>query len=355
MRIGLLLYNPSPHQVDWLNALSKESSVDCFIGFVHESNPARAWGVPKPELPWSYLPTSFVSIFSGRLKRWLRTQKADVWVLSSAYTSPVTQYLAWQLQRMGCKTVFLGEPPRPNSGLKGTVQILLLRSILNKVSAVLATGQEAARRYQSLIKSDIPVCSMPYYIDLSNIDMHSVKKKERGEIVRFIVAAQLIHRKGIDVLIEACKLLPKEGWNLNIYGSGNLEKQLVKQAEDLGSAIRFCGAVPYETRYQIFESADVFVFPTRWDGWGMVVPEALAHGVPVISTDQTMSAHDFIIDGKNGYIGSANDPNYLADKMTALIKNPEALSMLSGNCQSSLKNYSPEIGAKKLIEFLNDL
>lgn len=355
MRIGLLLNNPSPHQVDWLNALSKEKNVDCFIGYVHESNPDRTWGVPKPDLPWSYLPTSFVSIFSGRLRQWLRNQKADIWVLSSVYTSPVVQYLAWQLQRMGCKTVFLGEPPRPNSGLKGTVQILLLRSILNKVSAVLATGQEAARRYQSLIKSDIPVDSMPYYIDLNDIDKKTGHKNERGEVVRFVVAAQMIHRKGIDILIDACKLLPKDGWTLDIYGTGVLQQRLEKQAAGVGTAIRFCGAVPYESRYQIFKSADVFVFPTRWDGWGMVVPESLAHGIPVISTDQTMSAHDFIIDGKNGYIGPANDPNYLADKMTAMIKNPEALSMLSGNCQSSLKNYSPEIGARKLLDFLKDL
>lgn len=355
MRIGLLLNNPSPHQVDWLNALSKESSVDCFIGYVRESNPDRAWGVPKPDLPWSYLPTSFVSIFSGRLKRWLRTQTADIWVLSSVYTSPVTQYLAWQLQRMGCMTVFLGEPPRPNGGLKGTVQILLLRSILNKVSAVLATGQEAARRYKSLIKSNIPVGSMPYYIDLSNIDMQACLHKKQGEVIRFVVAAQLIHRKGIDVLINACKILPEEGWILDIYGTGPMEQQLKKQAEQISHAIRFCGDVPYESRYEIYKSTDVLVFPTRWDGWGMVVPEALAHGVPVISTDQAMSAHDFIIDGKNGYIGPANNPDFLADRMTRLIKSHETVSMLSLNCQSSLKDYSPEIGAKRLLSFINDL
>jgi glycosyltransferase involved in cell wall biosynthesis len=355
MRIGLLLNNPSPHQVDWLNALSKENNADCFIGYVHESNPDRTWGVPKPELPWSHLPTSLISIFSGRLKRWIHSQKADVWVLSSIYTSPVTQYLAWLLQRTGCKTVFMGEPPRPNVGLKGIIQFLLLRSILNKVSAVLATGEEAVRKYQSLVNPGIPVVSMPYYIDISNFNKQTDKENEQGEVVRFVVAAQLIHRKGIDVLIEACNLLPKEGWTLDIYGTGDMEKQLVRQAEDVGSFIRFCGAIPYESRYQIYNSADVFVFPTRWDGWGMVIPESLAHGVPVISTDHAMSAYEFIIDGQNGYIGPANDPGYFADRMSELIKNPEKLSTLSGNCQSSLKNYSPEIGASRLLDFLNDL
>ena len=355
MRIGLLLNNPSPHQVDWLNALSQEAGLDCFIGYVHERNPNRSWGVPKPDLPWTYLPTSISSLIDGSLKRWLESQKADVWILSSIYTSHITQYLAWKLRRMGCKTIFLGEPPRPNTGLKAIIQHLLLVNVLNNVSAVLGTGREAARRYKELVKKRIPVSSMPYYIELSGINSQKAREKEQqDEEVKFVVAAQLIHRKGIDVLIEACKFLPKDGWTLDIYGTGPMEGKLVKQAEQISPAIRFCGVVPYESRYEIFKSADVFVFPTRWDGWGMVVTESLAHGIPVISTDQAMSAHDFIIDGKNGYIGPANDPNYLADRMTAMIKNPEALSMLSGNCQSSLKNYSPEIGAKKLIDFLND-
>jgi glycosyltransferase involved in cell wall biosynthesis len=356
MQIGLLLNNPSPHQVDFLNALSLRKDIQVFVGYVHPDNPMRSWGSPKPNLPWSHLPAKWINILDGSLYRWLHSRQPHCWVLSSVYTSPITHFIAWCLKRVGTTYIFMGEPPRPHHGLKGRLQTLLLSNILKNATGVLATGSEAAKRYKRIVKNRIPVTSIPYYVDLSE-----VKKTRPMEVLNtnkpviFVTSAQLIHRKGLDVLIEACDQLPEGGWQLKIYGTGPLESQLKTQAKKITGAIIFPGTIPYDSRYQVFEEADVFVFPTRWDGWGMVIPEAVSHGLPIITTNQVMSAYDFVSHGENGFIGPAENAEFLANSMKKYI---EDRTLLMNNSQRSLhamQDYTPKIGADRFVSFIEAL
>ena len=356
MRIGLLLNNPSPHQVDLLNAFSEYPGVEAFVGYVYKSNPIRTWGAPKPRISWSYIPARWGQVLAGGLRRWLRDQHVDIWVVASVYTNPITHVVCWYLHMMGMQYVYMGEPPRPRTGLRRLIQKLLLSNVLRYASGIVATGKEAARRYGLVTKGRIPVISVPYYLDLKNIQVRPMldRTADKGEI-RFLVCAQLIYRKGLDVLIDACRQLPADGWCLDIYGAGPLEEQLKKQAKGVSDAIKFCGEVPFDERHRIFRRADVFVFPTRWDGWGMAIVEAMAHGLPVISTNQAMSAHDFVIDGKNGYIGPTETPDFFSGSMKKFLDGSANLGDYSIESKSALTNYIPEEGVRRLIEFIGPI
>jgi glycosyltransferase involved in cell wall biosynthesis len=105
-------------------------------------------------------------------------------------------------------------------------------------------------------------------------------------IVRFVSAGQLIHRKGIDLLLRACETLPATGWRLDIYGDGPEWPRLEQVSRSLGLADRvaFHGVVSNDEMQPAIAQADCAVLPSRFDGWGMLVNESLAAGTPVICT-----------------------------------------------------------------------
>ena len=356
LRIGLILSSPSPHQVDLLNAISQRSDVDAFVGYVNAHSPGRHWGRPTPDLPWENLPTGMLQLCTGQLHRWVALHQADVWLLSSVYTCAATQILARVLRTQRKPFAFLGEPPQPRSGIREFIRRRLMMSVLRNADAIIGTGNESARRYRQLVGGRQPVASVPYYIDVARqLSEPPISPPAVTEPFRFVASAQLIHRKGLDVLINACRRLPDCGWTLEIYGDGPLKSELQELCRQIARPIRFCGLLPYNQRNDIFRGKHSFVFSTRWDGWGMVLPEALAMGLPVITTDQAMSAHDFVRDGENGQIGPADDESFLASAMLKAMSSRDTLTTQSIAAKQSLTGYTPQHGAERLVGFLSSV
>ena len=356
LRIGLILSSPSPHQVDLLNAIAERNDVDAFIGYVKQRNPARHWGQPTPNLPWENLPIGTWQICTGKLHRWVRSRRADVWLLSSVYTSPVTQLLARILRNQGTPFSFLGEPPQPRTGVWGWIRHHMMMSVLRRADSVIGTGDESVRRYRNLTYPHQRVVSLPYYINLTeHLQAPPIVPPADSEPFRFVASAQLIHRKGLDVLINACRHLPDGGWTLEIFGDGPLRGELEELGRSVRKPICFRGLLPYDRKDEVFRGKHCFVFSTRWDGWGMVLPEALAMGLPVITTNQAMSAHDFVQDGINGQIGPADDEAFLASAMLKAISSRHTLTTQSIAAKAALRGYTPEHGADRLVGFLSEV
>ena len=111
-----------------------------------------------------------------------------------------------------------------------------------------------------------------------------------GGAVRMLCVGAVIPRKGHDVLIEALARLAPLGWQLTCVGSLTrsphtvelLRSQLRRSA--LVERVRFVGEVDDNALEGLFRHADLFVLPARFEGYGMAVAEALARGLPVIST-----------------------------------------------------------------------
>lgn len=356
IRLMLVLNSPSPHQVDLLNALSQRSDVDASVGYAYTHNPGRTWGTPTPVLKWTHMPTSTRDIVTGRLRRWVLSQKVDAWVVTSIYTSVTTHYVTRLLTKIAACWAYMAEPPRPHVGLKGFLRNRLVRSATRHAHGIIGTGEKASEIYSKFCGPSKDSTSVPYYINVNSfLRLPLPKQPSKTEKVRFVVSAQLIQRKGLDILLNACEFLPDDGWELDIYGDGPLRHSLATQALRSGKPIRFVGAVGYGDRLEVFRNRHCFVMSTRWDGWGMVVPEAMAAGLPIISTDQAISTHEFVKDGVNGFVGPAEDPQFLARSMRYFIEYPTQIPFFAAAARSSVTNYLPEIGAERLVTFMRRL
>jgi len=126
-----------------------------------------------------------------------------------------------------------------------------------------------------------------YFIPYDDRVRRSERHARPGEL-RFVFMGSLLRIKGIDLAIEAVELLAREGWpiSLDIYGAGPLHALL----SEAGKSVRYKGLVAPEDAQRTIAGYDALLLPSRHDGWGVVVNEALLQGVPAIVSDRVGSS-----------------------------------------------------------------
>ena len=89
-----------------------------------------------------------------------------------------------------------------------------------------------------------------------------------------------------------------------------------------------------------------FVLPTREDVWGLVVGEAMAKGLPVITTNKCLAGLEMIRDGENGFVVAVENVQELADKILFLYENPQICIEMSKNNIAVMREYTIEEATK---------
>jgi glycosyltransferase involved in cell wall biosynthesis len=148
-------------------------------------------------------------------------------------------------------------------------------------------------------------------VSISEVADRVRSRQARDERV-FLLVGRLVEAKGVDVLLRAFEMASPElpGWVLKIAGDGPLREALEASSGRL--PIRVLGPVPFRRIPEELAAADVLVLPSRHEPWGQVVPEAMAAGMPVLSSDAVGAADHFLESGRTGWIVPAGDPSALA-------------------------------------------
>src|SRR5262245_1636244 len=143
------------------------------------------------------------------------------------------------------------------------------------------------------------------------------------EPLRFVFAGSISAGKGAHHLLEAWRRLDvgKSGAELHLYGRWLLPRRWRVSAL---YGVVHQGVVPRQELAAAFRHALVLVLPTLSDGWGSVVSEALANGLPVITTANAGAA-DLIEDGRNGFMVPPADPEALAERLAWCLHHPSDL------------------------------
>ena len=156
-----------------------------------------------------------------------------------------------------------------------------------------------------------------------------------GRPVRFLWAGKFSVLKGAHYLLEAWKMLRGAAdAELHIYGAWGLPDRL---RGELPPSIRFHGPIHQSELFHRYAEADALVFPTLCDGFGMVVTEAFAHGLPVITTDRAGAA-DIVRHGENGLIVPGGDAAQLAMAMDWCVDHRTELSNMRSKARETAAN-----------------
>jgi len=159
--------------------------------------------------------------------------------------------------------------------------------------------------------------------------MQSDKPKKNDVKFRAIFVGLASLRKGLPYLINAWKIanLPENQTELIIVGNMQKDMRAWLKQNSIKKNITFFGSTNRKTLKQLYQNSNIFILPSIEDGFGMVMGEAMASGLPIVCSTHT-GAPDLIQDGKHGFIVPAGNSLELSNKISWLYNNPvQAISM----------------------------
>ena len=162
---------------------------------------------------------------------------------------------------------------------------------------------------------------------------------------RVIAVGRLDYQKGFDRLLDAWALLPEElrkTWHLDIFGQGEWEQLLKDQIIRLGIADSARINAPTNRIFDEYAASDLLVMTSHYEGFPMVMIEAMACGVPVVSFDFLCGPRDIIAQGLNGVIIPEGDIPALAAEMQRLMEDPARLENMSAQARKISEAYSED-------------
>ena len=175
------------------------------------------------------------------------------------------------------------------AGLAGWVK----KRIINRMGVALPSGKPHAELFYSI---DFKGCvHITGSVGIFNKGERKLIERPRQPI-RYLYVGRLVEVKNIGLLIDEFN---RNGKPLTIVGNGALEQMLKQQAND---NITFLGFVENEKLGDIYQAHDVFILPSKYEPWGLVVEEALYWGLPVIVSDKVGSGRDMVRDLHTGNI-----------------------------------------------------
>lgn len=182
---------------------------------------------------------------------------------------------------------------------------------------------------------------------LSDSDKAKIRRELGISEKRIILSVgQFIPRKGYDILLKACR---KVDSSVGVYIIGG--KPLPEYISFLNDFdlknIHFIEFKIKEELKKYYMMADVFVLPTREDIWGLVINEAMAVGLPVITTQNCVAGIELIKDGENGYLVPVNDELLLSDKINDILHDKGLAKQMAMNNLEKIQNYTLEQMAKR--------
>jgi glycosyltransferase involved in cell wall biosynthesis len=213
------------------------------------------------------------------------------------------------------------------------------RAALACARHVIATSPSTAR----LLVADYAVAPQWLHIVRPGTDRVVGRPRARGPVVDLLAVGSVVPRKGYDILVAALAEIPELAWRLTIAGDRERAPETAARLDDqiagvgLAGRVTFVGAVAPGRLMQLYAAADLFVLPSRFEGYGMAYAEAIAHGVPVVGT-RAGAIPDTVPAGA-GVLVPPDDVDALAAILRALIESPLQRERLAAGARAAATTF----------------
>ncbi|AHM57292.1 glycosyl transferase GT4 family [Peptoclostridium acidaminophilum DSM 3953] len=351
IKILIISIFPAPYRVAVFNELGKNVELDVIFERTNDYNRLSDWFSKEFKNFTGYI----LSDSSETVKKDIQNIKKDLWngkydaVILYDYSTVISLYFA-SICRMkkipyflNCDGAFINK-----SALKKIVKEFVIKN----ATACFASGNMAAR-YFEYFKAKKEVI---YYHPFTSLYEYEINKRlcsdqEKNETRKklningkkiAITASRFISSKRIDVLIEAWASMPSD-YHLIIAGAGELEETYKQQINKLNlKNIILSGFLKKDTLFEYMKASDVFVLPTESDTWGLVINEAMACGLPVITTNMCIAGIELVENGQNGYIVPVGDVDALKRAIRQVLVNEDLHQRMANNALKAIKKYTYE-------------
>lgn len=289
-RLNLIFWHNilSDHQSAFVKILAEQPEVAVY--FAYEDSRQRGWSIPD----FGKAKVLDVREFENYAMLTAMTSSQDIHILSGYFSFPIA-WRAFHTLRQTQVHLYILSEAFDFLGVVGWVRLQRARwqTLLwgNTFDAVLAMGELGVSFFRRAGFPADKVYEFAYVVDSPLSETNPQRSHlSSDQPFNLLFVGQLIHRKGLDLLLQALSQLPipADQIKLDVIGVGDLRPSLEKLAQTLGltKQVRFLGGQPNQDTVMAMQSADLLILPSRWDGWGAVVCEALMIGTPVLCSDK---------------------------------------------------------------------
>ncbi len=346
MKVFVLTDSPSPYQVELFNEIETCRECALEVGYLRNRDPERRWQSSAIR----HTAIDLDGPGDGVSRAGNAARNADL-VVFNYYMHADAARLIGERAASGGPWCFWGE--RPGFRLTGWAGRLLRRWKLSELHAAPAPiwgiGKFAVDEYRREFGPRREYFNLPYFSDLQRFE--TAARADREERL-FLFSGSLIPRKGVDLLAAAFVRVAAELPNvrLRIVGDGELRQTLAQTLRPVSERVDFVGFKDWDELPVEYARADVLCVPSRYDGWGLVVPEGLASGLPVIATDRMGAALEFVETGRNGWLIPAGDEDGIVDaiRQAALLSSHE-LAAMGQHARESVSGHTLANGASQFV------
>jgi len=297
---------------------------------------------------------SFIRVFNI-----LRTEKPELIITCLQFINLITLTSVWILRKFGqlSNTKVVARIASSNELTSNTLISKLLKPLFRIPDEFIVISKGLEKDLTD--KYSIPrskITFIPNSVELENykINEYAVTQKEFdictiGRYTRAKDHASLI--SAIDILHKKYKLSVRAC----LVGYGELQEELKQQVDSLGlnNSIELTGPSSYNDGQEKLKKSKIFVLSSRWEGFGIVLLEAMRCGLPVISTNCNYGPAEILDNGKYGILVPIEDPKSLAKEIFDLINNSARLSTLSELSFKRVQDYDISVISRQYEEVLN--
>ncbi len=358
---------PVHHQIELFDAIHSSEEVKLEVCYLRKMSAGRLWK-SSVDIKHSHFFLQEIRIrdhwYINREVNLLLSyiKDADLVVIGqyASITMQIAMYYAslikvpwvfWSETISGVK--YAAKPLLKSDGLRVLLRRIAIFPIRRWSALCWGVGDKAISSFNAAL-SHQSFDKFCYYSDLSPfLDLSS--NDDNHEPFSFLFSGSLIFRKGFDLVIDAVNKLvtnSQENFQIHVLGSGNLQKEIPDHLHHL-----FClhGFIQRDSLPRYYENKDVFLFPSRYDGWGMSLIEAMAAGIPAIASPEAGAAQEIIQNGTNGWYLETLTAFELATKMEWCLVNRDKLPHVSSQAQLSAMNYHVDVGAKRFLALVDNI
>jgi glycosyltransferase involved in cell wall biosynthesis len=348
---------PMPYNTPVLNALAQHLDLHALYmsGDDRINRFVDVWG-DEPTFDYSFfwsktLHSEAIDLqaqFSLGVSRRLAKLRPDA-ILIRSWKPVVLEPLLWS-RWSGRAAVMWAESTSFSGLMRGAASTQIRRLVVRKVDSFVSNGSQATAYLRMLGAPAGRIVTSRLPAGLTSMTSTSVVRRGRRDGVRFLYVGRLIPRKRPMELIRAFETVRRElpDTTLTLVGGGELEPA-VREAAARTPGVRYGGVCEGRELAVHYAESDVLVLPALREVWGLVVNEALAHGLFVIATDEVGSAYD-LLDERSGMMLPANDLERLAPALIETARTLDVGDVARGRRALAVSDCTPDRFASDICQ-----
>ena len=280
MRILFYINSPATYQFNFFDNLKKKNEV--FV--LYKNNFSQNHKLKFKKKKWMFFLKGNEKLF---IKKILKKINPNI-IIIGGYKLNVSDIY---LKKKNTKKFFWLERVNDKNIIKNLIRNLYIKINLKKADGIFAIGKEASKFYKSFNSN---VYNLPYSINIQ-------KKIKNYQVPKFLFVGQMVERKGVKEILDILKKLNTQDCKFTFVGEGPLSKDVIKLSRQNKNIKYFKFKNELELN-KIYMQNNILILPSRYDGWGVVIIEAMARGMALISSDKVGASKEYIKHNYNGRI-----------------------------------------------------